>query len=230
MSKLTLAGLVALGIVTLPLAAQRLSARSDVPGIALRVAGAHGIGAWGSVVEISYTFNVEAGTRKSFRKWTWRPREGRVTYHGGSRIDTALTYTTADLHPDSPQILRDLDHAFINDQYWLVFPFHLVWDSDVTVTDEGTAPLPIGEGSARKIVARYGPTGGYTPGDVYEVFVDEHERIVQWRFLEGGDETEAHPMTFEDHRTFGGLRIPMEHRSSDGSFRLFFTDVRVELE
>lgn len=226
----TLVGLTAAGIVLLSLAAGRISARSDVPGIALRVAAAHGISAWDRVVEISYTFNVERGERRSFRSWTWRPREGRITYHGGSRIDTSFTYTRADLHPDSPQILRDVDHAFINDQYWLIFPFHLVWDSDVTVSDEGLAPLPIGEGQARKVVARYGPMGGYTPGDVYEVFVDEHDRMVQWRFLETGDEAEAHPMTFEDHRVFGGLRIPMEHRSRDGSARLFFTDVRVKLE
>ena len=228
MRKRILAGFAA-AVTLLFSAPPRVPAKSDVPAIALRVAAAHGIAAWDRVVEISYTFNVEAGTRKSFRKWTWRPKEGRITYHGGTRIDTSFTYTTADLHPDSPQILRDVDHAFINDQYWLLFPFHLVWDTDVTVTDAGMAPLPIGEGEAHKIMARYGPTGGYTPGDAYEIFVDENDRMVQWRFLEGGDDNAAYPSTFEDHETIGGIRIPMEHRNASGSFRLFFTDVSVEL-
>jgi hypothetical protein len=230
MRKPTLTVFVAIGIVALWPGGQSLGARSDVPAIARRVAAAHGIDAWDNVVEISYTFNVETGERKSYRKWTWRPREHRVTYHGGSRIDTTLTYTSSDLHPDSPQILRDIDHAFINDQYWLIFPFHLVWDSGVTVTDEGMAPLPIGEGSAHKVVARYGPTGGYTPGDVYEVFVDEYDHVVQWRYLPGGDESKASPATFEDHQVFGGVRIPLEHYGPDRRFHLYFTDLFVETE
>jgi hypothetical protein len=30
--------------------------------------------------------------------------------------------------------LRTIDKMFINDQYWFLFPFHLVWDSMITVS------------------------------------------------------------------------------------------------
>jgi len=65
MRKRILAGFAAVAVVTLVLSAPpRVPAKSDVPAVALRVAAAHGIAAWDRVVEISYTFNVESGTRK----------------------------------------------------------------------------------------------------------------------------------------------------------------------
>jgi hypothetical protein len=34
--------------------------------------------------------------------------------------------------------------------------------------------------------------------------------------------------TWEDYQDFEGLKIAKDHRSKDGKFRLYFTDVRVE--
>jgi hypothetical protein len=30
-----------------------------------------------------------------------------------------------------------VEPAFVNDNYWLLFPFHAYWDTSATVTDEG---------------------------------------------------------------------------------------------
>jgi hypothetical protein len=31
---------------------------------------------------------------------------------------------------------EDIDANFLNDQYWLLLPFHVIWDTRATMTDE----------------------------------------------------------------------------------------------
>jgi hypothetical protein len=79
-----------------------------------------------------------------------------------------VSYQRSQLSRQSDTIRREIDPAFANDQYWLLLPFHIVWDG-ATVTDEGTQKLPLGEGSARRVVVKYPSKGGYQPGDTWEL-------------------------------------------------------------
>jgi hypothetical protein len=125
---------------------------------------------------------------------------------------------------------RDADKAFINDSFWLSPPLHLSWaGDDVKVTDAGTAPLPVGEGTGRKVTVSYPATGGgYTPGDAYDLFLNDKGLIVAWNYRKGGAPEPTMSTSFADHQQFGPLTIALDHRSPDGKFRLWFTDVSVK--
>ena len=47
---------------------------------------------------------------------------------------------------------RGSNRGFVNDQYWLLLPFHVVWDGGAAVEDVGMQKVPLGDGSADKIV------------------------------------------------------------------------------
>ena len=55
---------------------------------------------------------------------------------------------------------NEVEPAFVNDNYWVLFPFHAYWDTSATVTDEGMHKLPMGSGSARLVSVKY-PAGGW---------------------------------------------------------------------
>ena len=75
--------------------------------------------------------------------------------------------------------------------------------------------LPIGTGKARRIVVSYPTNEGYTPGDVYELFVDDSDRIVQWVYRKGGDPKPTRITTWEDYRKVGPLK-PFPEPSGPG--------------
>jgi len=77
----------------------------------------------------------------------------------------------------------EVDPAFQNAQYWLLFPLHLSWDGGAKVEETGIHELPLGKGSATRVVVTYPPEGGYTPGDVLKLFVGADGRVRRfiWR-------------------------------------------------
>lgn len=113
------------------------------PHAGQRIANAYGFAGWDEAVEITYTFNVKTPDRETARHWTWRPKDDLVTL----RIEgeEPITYSRASLGGDTPEAVVNADKHFINDSYWLLFSFQLVW-SDPAITDAGNAPLPIGGG------------------------------------------------------------------------------------
>jgi hypothetical protein len=70
--------------------------------------------------------------------------------------------------PESVQ--KEIDPGFVNDQYWLVFPFHVYWDAGADVQDRGMTKLPLGKGTGRHVVVKFAG-GGYTPGDTWELYL-----------------------------------------------------------
>lgn len=180
------------------------------------------------VGELRFTFNVERdGALATSRSWAWRPAEGKVT----RTVDGAsLTFRAG---APANEAERKADAQFVNDSFWLMPQLHVGWAGpDLTVVDHGPAPLPlrelVGEGTARKVELRYSATGGgYTPGDAYDLYLGEDGRIVVWSFRKGGAPEPTLTTTFERYVTAGPLQIATEHRSADGRFRLYFTDVRM---
>jgi hypothetical protein len=55
-----------------------------------------------------------------------------------------VTYQRSQLGSQSDVIKNQIDLEFINDQYWLLLPFHVIWDGSATVTDAGMPELPFG--------------------------------------------------------------------------------------
>jgi hypothetical protein len=126
----------------------------------------------------------------------------------------------------------EVDPGFFNDQYWLLFPFHLVWDASATVKDAGMQKLPLGKGSAKKVAVTYPSDGGYTPGDTWELYVGTDGRIRELAFRHGGSAKPSVVLaTWADYKKAGPLLFSLDHRgTADGKpFHLSFSNVAVKL-
>lgn len=206
------------------------AAHSEADPARERLARAYGIQEFGQVEEIRYTFNAKIGERVVSRRWAWMPQADRVTFLGTDEQGGTVAYERAGLGPQSNELIRKVDPWFVNDNYWLIFPLRLFWDRSAVVTvDQTPAALPIGTGQARRLVVSYPTNEGYTPGDVYELFVDKSDRIVQWIYRKGGDPTPTRIATWQDYRRAGPLTLSLDHRGADDGFRVWFTDVAVRL-
>jgi hypothetical protein len=205
------------------------------PAIADQVAKTYGLDSWGQVEAIRYTFSIDAGPKlKVTRSWVWEPKMDRITYDGPDKAGKPIhvTYSRSQVAGENAFVKDVVDPAFQNDQYWLVFPFHLVWDAGATVQDAGMQKLPAGKGSARKVVMKYPSDGGYTPGDTWELYIGKDGRIQFLVFHHGGS---AKPSlvtaTWADYKKAGPLLFSLDHRGkADGKpLRLFFSNVAVKL-
>jgi hypothetical protein len=105
--------------------------------IAEQIAKTYGLDSWGQIDAIRYTFNIPA--RKVARTWTWEPKTGKVTYEGKDNAGNPVkvSYMRSQLDSQPENVKKEIDPGFINDQYWLILPFHLVWDTGATVEDKG---------------------------------------------------------------------------------------------
>ena len=192
------------------------------------IGNAYGVDYFGSIEQIQYEFNVRIGDKRIKRFWIWEPKLDRVTFKGVN-YQKAVTYNRRDIEKTTSSALKKLDAWFINDNYWLLFPFHVVWDANIIVEDLGRQNLPLGGGSSRRVVITFPPSGGYTPGDVYEIFIDDDYRLKQWVYRKGGAAEPTRMTTWEDHRQVGPLMLSLNHKAGDDNFRVWFTSVGVKV-
>lgn len=193
--------------------------------LARAVAEASGLARWPDVKTIHFTFNAQLPDRTVTRSWTWHPQTQEVIQHGND--GPALSWKRGELAGASEEV-KGADAKFINDSYWLLFPFRMVWDTGCTLTlHEGDHALPVGGGTGRKLTVTYTGSDGYTPGDAYDVFIGADNRMAAWVYRKGNAAEPTRISSWEDYRELGGLWIAHDHRGPEG-FRVWFTDVRVE--
>src|SRR5260370_22844554 len=95
--------------------------------------------------------------------------------------------------------------------------------------------LPMGGGSARRVVMTYPPEGGgYTPGDTWEMYVGPDNLIQQLLWRRGAGKPIIVNMVIAkwlDYKKVGPLLVSLDHRGTgDGKpLRIFFTDVAVKI-
>jgi hypothetical protein len=203
------------------------TAAAAAESLHVRVAESYGVKSFADIEAIRFTFNVDLGEKKIARSWVWEPQSGKVTFGGPGG---PFEYNRSELDKNPTDEMKKIDAWFINDQYWLLFPLHLVWDDKAAVEDTGEHNLPMGNGKETRLVVSYPPSGGYTPGDVYELFIDDNNRISQWVYRRGGSAEPTRVTTWEDHRKVGPLTVSFKHEGNDGKFRLWFTDFAVKLK
>lgn len=198
-----------------------------VNGVAEKIASAYGIANFGNVKSIQYTFNVQKGEKHISRVWKWFPEEKKVISGTG---ENKVEYNRNSFDKNDSK-MKKLDHQFINDNYWLLFPFRLVWDKSVKVeVAEESAESPINGIKTMKIRASYIGNDGYTPNDIYELFVNENYNIVEWVYRPGGAVDKNYPATWSAPEDFGGIKISTRHENKDGSFKLWFSGIKVEMK
>jgi hypothetical protein len=206
------------------------------PPIVEQIAKTYGLDSWGQIEGLRYTFNLElpALKLKLAHTWEWEPKTGKVTYEGKDKDGkpVKVTYLRSQLNSQPANVKDEIDPAFINDQYWLIFPFHVVWDTSADVQDTGKHKLPLGKGSAERVVVKYPSDGGYTPGDTWELFVGSDNRIEEFIYRRGGPKKPSVvTTTWAGYKKAGPLLISTDHRgTADGKpARIFFSGVSVKL-
>jgi hypothetical protein len=211
-----------------------VTSRAQQTPVAEQIAKTYGLDSFGQIEAIRYTWNVDAPGRKISRTWEWSPKTDAVSYEGKDKEGNPVkvSYQRSQLSGQSDAVKKDIDPAFANDQYWLLLPFHVAWDG-ATVTDEGTQKLPLGTGSARRVVAKYPSEGGYQPGDTWDLYVGADNRIEEIMYHRGAPTPPPTLVsaTYTDYKKAGPLLISADHQGTiDGKpFRLFFSDVSVKL-
>ncbi|MAO08259.1 MAG: hypothetical protein CL596_06065 [Alteromonas sp.] len=186
------------------------------------IAHHYGLEYWDQVNSIAFTFNVDRGENHYERSYTWEPKTGKVTYK--TATDT-LTYNHKN-PKDSLEIKAD--QAFINDKYWLLAPFQLVWDEGISYTEEDKATAPISKELLHKLTIRYGDEGGYTPGDAYDFYYNDDFLIKEWTFRKGNQEDPSLATTWMENKDFNDIKLATKHQDSTGNFQLYFTNLHIE--
>jgi hypothetical protein len=205
------------------------------PPILEQIVKTYGLDSFGQIEAIRYTWNGEVtGLFKLAHAWEWEPKTGKVSYEGKDKDGkpAKVTYMRSELSSQSDVVKNQVEPAFVNDNYWLLFPFHAYWDTSATVTDQGMHKLPVGNGSAELVAVKYPAEGGYTPGDTWELYVGKDNRVEQFAYHRGGPKPPKLVIaTWAGYKKAGPLLISTEHRgTADGKpLHIFLSDVSVKL-
>lgn len=202
------------------------SQKEEIPDtLPMKVAKAYGFENFDQVNSIAYTWNVQRDSVTVFsRNWKWNIKDSTVDYSGP---DTTFSYSlTADSLPKQ-------DGAFINDKYWAMMPFQLAWDTGYTYEVEENVSSPIGGQNSTKLTILY-QSGepkasgmGYTPGDAYDLYLDENNMILEWVFRRGNG-PEGRPTTWEQVETHGPLKFVTTHKNAEGNRTLWISNIKVD--
>jgi len=231
MSRLIVIRLLAFGML---LILPATSGAQQSPPIAEQVAKAYGLDSFGQIETIRYTWNAELGDLKLSHRWEWSPKTDTVSYEGKDKEGKPVkaTYQRSQLGSQSDAIKNVIDPAFVNDQYWFILPFHVVWDG-ATATDEGMQKLPTGDASAQRVVVKYPSEGGYQPGDTWDLYVGADKRIEEIVYHRGAPNPPPKLViaTYADYKKAGPLLVSTDHRGTlDGKpMRITLSDVSVKL-
>lgn len=200
-----------------------------------KIAQTYGLDSYGQVEAIRYTWNGEIpGLFKVSHVWEWEPKTNKISYEGKDKDGkpVKVSYDASTLSSQSDQVKNEVEPAFVNDNYWLLFPLHAYWDTSATVTDEGMQKLPAGTGSAEKVVVKYpAEAGGYTPGDTWELYVGKDNRVEAMVYRRGGPKKPSVVVaSWTGYKKAGPLLISTEHRgTADGKpLHISITDVAVK--
>src|SRR5580693_4181036 len=122
------------------------------PPIAEQIAKTYGLDTFGQVEAIRYTFNAQLPGVNLSRSWVWQPKTGQVSYEGKDKDGNPVkvTYLRSQLDGQPANVKDQIEPAFVNDEYNLLFPLQFYWDSAV-VRDMGMQKLLLGQGSARRV-------------------------------------------------------------------------------
>jgi len=206
----------------------------QLPPIAEQMAKTYGLDSFGQIEGIRYTWNAELPGVQISHTWEWNPKTDMVSYQGKDKEGkpVKVAYQRSQLSSQSDAIKNEIDPAFFNDQYWLLFPLHFAWDRSATVTDEGMHKLPLGNASAERVVVKYPSEGGYAPGDTWELYVGADKRVEEFIYHRGGTKKPSVVIaTWADYKKAGPLLFSTDHHgTADGKpLRIFLSDVSVKV-
>jgi hypothetical protein len=206
------------------------------PPIVEKLAKTYGLDSWDQVQAIRYSFNLEIpGLIKLSHSWEWEPKTGKVNFETTDKDGkpVKVTYNRSELSSQPDNVKNEVEPAFVNDNYWLLLPFHIYWDTSANVTDEGMKKLPGGSSTAEKVVVKYpAEAGGYTPGDTWDLYLGKDDRIEYMVYHRGGPKKPSLVTAkWAGYKKAGPLLFSMDHPgTADGKpLRLNHSGVAVKL-
>ena len=207
------------------------------PPVVEQVAKTYGLDSYGQIEAVRYTFNIElpALNLKLARSWEWEPKTGRVSYESKDKEGkpVKITYNRNQIGTAPANVKDEVEPAFVNDNYWFIFPFHAYWDTTANVTEKDKQKLPLGAGTAKLVSIKYpAEVGGYTPGDTWNLYVGAAGRIVAFVYQRGGPKKPSNvTTTWAGYKKAGPLLVSTDHRgTADGKpAHVFFSNVAVKL-
>jgi len=191
--------------------------------VAEKIAEAHGLKNWDNVSKIDFVFNVDRGDNHFERSWQWEPKKNDITLL--SQPDT-VRYNRMNM--DST--VMKTDGGFINDKFWLLTHFNLVWDEGIELSVPVKEIAPISKTELHKISMTYVGDGGYTPGDAYDLYYGDDFLIKEWVFRKANGSEASLITTYEGYKDFGGLKIATIRYNEDKTAKFYFTGVKVTTE
>jgi hypothetical protein len=188
-----------------------------------KIANAHGYENWSKVKTFEFTFGGTIEDSTSGRVWVWNPktndikmtRNGETTEYNRNSMDTMAIKT---------------DRGFINDKFWALIPFQLVWDEGTTISETTKEKSPVNQQDLNKITVTYSNEGGYTPGDAYDIYFDDDHIIREWSFRQGNAPEPSLSNTFENYRDYNGIKVAQDHKFAGSDRNLLVRNVKVTLE
>ena len=200
-----------------------------------QIAKTYGLDSYNQIDAIRYTWNVDIpGLFKASHVWEWEPKTNKVLYEGQDKEGKPVKVSYTRFDPNQPDAVKnEVEPAFVNDNYWLIFPFHAYWDKSAAITDQGMKKLPVGAGSATLVSVKYpAEGGGYTPGDTWDLYVGKDNRVQAFVYHRGGDKKpKLVTASWTGYKKAGPLLVSTEHKgNADGKpLHLWISDVAVKL-
>jgi hypothetical protein len=211
------------------------SGAQDRSPIVDQVAKTFGVDSWDKVEAVRYTWSIDIpGLFKATHKWEWEPKTNKVTFEGTDKDGkpVKVSYVRTDLGSQSDAVKNQIEPSFVNDNYWALFPFHAYWDKTASAIDQGKFNLPLGPGTAELIPIKYPSDVGYTPGDIWDLYVGTDHRVVYFDYHRGGPKPPSRVFaTWTGYKKAGPILFSTEHRgTADGKpLHLWLTDVAVKV-
>ncbi len=176
----------------------------------------YGFSSFQKAEKIQFTFSAKVAGLGPKHKWIWWPKKDSVT-----SVDEKFSYSRKAMGEKE----RAIDKKFINDQYWLIFPLHLGMDKDTQIEiDSSLSSSPKNKEMLRKIRVIYRTSGGYTPKDTYELFVQPDGIIREWTYFRNSGKIGA-SFTWENNQRYGGILFSLKHQ---GLVNIDFSGIIVE--
>ena len=194
-----------------------------------KIAYQYGLPAFEKISSIKFTFNRSKNGNSISRRWLWRPKENLVSQLSLENDSVLICYSPWNLNKQDFR-LSITDQLFQNDRHWLLFPFHLIWDSGTYTLWEENIKAPVSGKYLNCLTILY-PGYEHAPGNIYKLFVDEELKIREWSYCKSGARDQPmQSMTWKGHWYYGELLLSTMRIGEGGDFKVWFTDIEVSYD
>jgi hypothetical protein len=195
---------------------QEVDATAIVDSIALK-AGMSDLSS--SIMEIKYTYSAKSSEGAVTHGWEWFPKTDDVIFTGKDPLGKKgkVTYSRKALKDTRKEAaVHTIDAWFVNDLYWLLFPYFLKNDPQKRMTRNNSAVMPLSGKWATGITVEYYKPDPRRPGDKFEVYVDSLYQIKEWVVYPYESHRAVAANKWENYRQVGPFMISFSRIAPNG--------------